>query len=275
MRQWCGAFARRVAGRNMHWQRLGEPWEWLFTQLSNPDVLKASAFVVAVCAAIYLAFRLVRWPLTRHLKDAVGHLLDEYDRRYRFQGIARPSLLLIARCAAWVFALKLISEVAQPFVERFLWTDTPAQILGVARYDWLVLGSLATIILLFWLRFYIDVRRYDATRPDPSGIRTRWRTVPLFAKPTGALLLLMFLPDLCRFGATIGTTWARAALPDLATAQASANEPLGRNFAGDLRVTLSPVPRERMPIGARDFKDEPQRVTIPTAGYLLCSLNQF
>ncbi len=232
----------------MLWEQLQAPWRWLFEQLANPGVLRPLLVLVAGTVVLgFLTSKLIHWLMQRHLADATNHLLDKYDRRYRFHGIPRAPLVLIAECTAWVFALKLISELLQPFVVRFIMPGVSDEILGVARYDWLVLSSLAVLIVLFWMRFHRKVRDHDATKPDIKGIRTRWRTIPLFARPTLALLLLMFLPDVCRFAATLGADWARATLTSFAQAEASANGPLlGRNFAGDLRVTVRIEPKERV-----------------------------
>lgn len=230
------------------WERLKAPWLWLLEQLANPGVFwPLLGLVVGTLLLCFLTSKLIGWLMQRHLADATNHLLDKYDRRYRFHGIPRAPLVLIAECTAWVFALKLISELLQPFVVRFMTPGASDQILGVARYDWIVLSSLAFLIVLFWMRFHRRVREHDATKTDAAGIRKRWRTIPLFARPTLALLLLMFLPDVCRFAATLGADWARATLPSFAQAEASATEPsLGRNFAVGLEVKGKLVPKERV-----------------------------
>lgn len=232
----------------MRWGNILDPWDWLFQQLSNPGVAWGLAFLIAGAALLLFGVsRVIRWLMSKHLSDAVGHLLHKYDRRYRFQGIKREPLLLIASCTAWIFALKVLAELLEPFVTSFWAPDLSERHFGVARYDWVVLSSLTLLVVLFWMRFHRDVRRHDAGKPDPSNIRKRWRTIPLFARPTVALLLLMFLPDIGRFSSALAAGWLKATIPAFASARAASDEPrMQRHFAGELQVKAILVPRERI-----------------------------
>ncbi|MGD9803533.1 MAG: hypothetical protein AB7E81_18675 [Hyphomicrobiaceae bacterium] len=235
----------------MRWDVFFSGWGWAFAELAKPGVLKSLALLgVGTVVVLFVLSRIIRGLMNHHLADAVNHVLDKYDRRYRFHGIPRRPLLLIAECTAWVFGLKLLTELAQPFVVELLSPEMSEHIFGVARYDWLVLVAMWFLIVLFWIRFHRQVRSHDATKEDPTGRRKRWRTIPLFGRPTLALLLLMFLPDLCRFAATVGAEWTKSSLPEFATAQAAATSPmLERNYASGLRVTVTLEPKERVAEG--------------------------
>jgi hypothetical protein len=190
---------------------------------------------------LYFVSRAIRWLLESHLHEAVAHLLEKYDRRYRFRGIPRGPLMLIAKCAVWVFALKLTTELAEPFVVFFFFPEMSDRVFGVARYDWLVLSALMLLVGLFWLRFHRHVRVHDGTKPDSQIDRNWWRTIPLFGQPAFYLLLLMFLPDLCRFGANIAADWMKTTVLAFSSAQASGIGPLwARTFARGLWVSLVP-----------------------------------
>jgi hypothetical protein len=236
----------------MRWERLFATWDWLFDQLANPSVLVALlAIVVVATVTVGTVLLLLLWAIRRlmnhQFREAKEYLLERHAIRYGFLGIKRDSLILIAECMALVFALKMLAELVEPFAIAFFSSEMSERVFGVARYDWLVLFALSLLIVTWWGRFCWCVKKHDATIIDSKIERTWHRTIPVFAKPATALLLLMFLPDLGRFGATLTADWVKASLPDFAHARAATNEPLlGRNYAGGLQVSVKLEPKARV-----------------------------
>jgi hypothetical protein len=236
----------------MRLERLFATWDWLFDQLANPSVLLA-LFAITVVAAIMvgvvllLLLRAIRWLMNHQFKEAKEHLLDRYAVRYGFKGIPRAPLILIAECMALVFALKMVAEMVEPFAIAFLSTEMSERMFGVAVYDWVVLAALSLLIVIWWGRFCWRVTQHDATVVDSKIDRSWRRTIPVFARPATALLLLMFLPDLGRFGAALAADWMKTSLPDFAHARAATDEPLlGRNYANGLQVSVRLEPKARL-----------------------------
>jgi len=236
----------------MRWERLFATWGWLFDQLANPSVLLALLAIAVVAtitigAVLLLLLWVIRRLMNHQFKEAKEHLLERYAIRYGFLGIKRDALILIAECMALVFALKMLAELIEPFAVAFLSSDMSDRVFGVARYDWLVLSALSLLLVIWWGRFCWRVKKHDVTVTDSKINRSWRRTIPVFARPAAALLLLMFLPDLGRFGAALAADWMKSSLPDFAHARAATDEPLlGRNYAGGLQVSVKLEPRERV-----------------------------
>jgi hypothetical protein len=236
----------------MRLERLFATWDWLFDQLANPSVLLALlaitvVAVITVAVVLLLLLWAIHWLMNHQFKEAKEHLLDRYAVRYGFKGIPRAPLILIAECMALVFALKMVAEMVEPFAIAFLTSDMSERIFGVAIYDWVVLAALSLLIVVWWGRFCWRVTQHDAKIIDSKIERTWHRTIPVFARPAAALLLLMFLPDLGRFGAAVTANWIKATLPDFAHARAATDEPLlGRNYANGLQVSVRLEPKARL-----------------------------
>jgi hypothetical protein len=228
----------------MLWEKLRQPWEWLFVQLGNPGVVQSLALLAILAAiALFVLSRIVRWLVDRHLEDATNHLFAKHEMRFRARGIPRAPLTLIAKCIAWVCGMKLVAEMFEPFAsvtvpalsERNYWTTT---------YDWLVFVAIVLLALAFWVRFHLDVRHHDASKPNSKIERGRWRTIPLFWKPAVAFLFLAFLPDLGKRAASLGADYFKLASASLALAEPDNPTPtLDRHYGGGLRVTLAPNQR--------------------------------
>ncbi len=224
----------------MLWEKLRAPWSWLFEQLGNPGISNTLLILMfATVLSFFLLSRLVRWLMDHQLAEATSHLLKSYDRAYRAKGIPHVALKLIATCIAWIFVLKLVAELIEPFVLAFVVPEMAARVLGIARYDWSVLGALVVVIASYWVNFHWRVRKHDATKSGSKINRSPWRTLPLFCRPTIILLLLMFLPDLCRFSATVAASQFKATEVKLAV-------PTLPDFAHGMRATLMPVPNDHL-----------------------------
>jgi hypothetical protein len=236
----------------MRLERLFATWHWLFDQLANSSVLLALlaiAVVAAITVGVVLLLLLwaIRWLMNHQFSEAKDYLLERHAIHYGFLGIPRAPLILIAECMALVFALKMLAELVEPFAVAFLSTEMSERVFGVARYDWLVLAALSVLIVTWWGRFCWRVKKHDATVIDSKIDRSWRRTIPVFARPATALLLLMFLPDLGRFGAAVTANWIKTSLPDFAHARAATEEPLlGRNYANGLQVSVRLEPKARV-----------------------------
>ncbi|MGE0766417.1 MAG: hypothetical protein AB7L90_08135 [Hyphomicrobiaceae bacterium] len=239
----------------MRWERLFEAWGWLFAEIAKPGVVTGFLFiaagaalaVAAICGALWLLLRAIRWLMDHQFREAKEHLLERYAIRYGFLGIPRAPLILIAECMALVLLVKILAELSEPFAVVFLSSELSVRVLGLARYDWIVLSALCVLVAVWWWRFCWRVMKHDA-RIENSRINRSWtRTIRVFARPASALLLLMFLPDLGRFGAAVAADWLKSSYPAFARAHASADEPLlGRNYAVGLQVSVKLAPKERV-----------------------------
>lgn len=232
----------------MRWENILETWDWLFQQLSNPEIIKALAFltIFASVAAVFLT-GVVRWLMERHFSEAMEHLLQRYERRNRFLGIPKAPLAIIAECMAVIFALKLTADLTEPFVLGFLSPKLSVQMLGMARYDWLILCALSTLLIVFWGRFCWHVCKHDAKQLDSKIDRNWTRTIRVFCRPAIGLLFLMFLPDIGRFSSALAAGWLKSAMPTLASEQAAPDEALmERHFGRGLQAKVILVPRERL-----------------------------
>lgn len=176
-------------------QPIWDTWAWLGRELANPDVMKFLMLLLGITALLAAAARIVPLLVRKHIEEVTQRLYSQYRHGFIAKGIQKASLLLIGRCLAWVFGLKLCAELLEPFV-AILVPDAAERFLAVALYDWIVLAFLVLLVLTFWMRFLLDVRRYDLSKVDSRIERSLWRAHPLFWKPAVALLVLLFLPDL-------------------------------------------------------------------------------
>lgn len=190
-------------------QPILQTWAWLIDRLANPNIQRVLGLLTLTLLVCISAIILIRWLMARHLDEFADRLYRDYHGTFRTRGVRKPSLVLIARCLAWVFVLKLCAELLEPFV-ALAFPDFGQRYLAISLYDWLVLIVVLVLLLKFWLLFLQSVKAHDDTRPDSRINRSVHRAHFLFLKPAIAMLVLMFLPDIGKRATTVAADALKA-----------------------------------------------------------------
>lgn len=195
-------------------------WSWTAEALRKPEILSLLLIFFLLMATACAVPVLLKKQLTEFSRDVYAN----YNGKFKNKGLKQDTLELIVRCLAWVFAIKLCSELLEPIIVTFL-PIANDEFNGIPIYDWIMIVAVSLLVGTFWLRFLFAVKRHDETKTNSKIDRSLSRAHPMFWKPAALLLILLFLPDFGKRATSFAAYSAKAAgIPPIKLSTKSATE---------------------------------------------------